>query len=511
MLPISRAIFSCSYLCYFFMLALNLPIQPINAADHEGIRSTPLPAANEAVSETQTLILGTTLTETFSVEDVYRIELSLSVSGNIEVIATEDNVITVTLEKQAHATNPNLNDLVRNSLDNITLTGTQSDDALQLAIQLPDNSPDANLSPLSNTDTLQATHYDRLQLKCTIKTPADVSVKLHAKAGDIRLQGIRGKIETSTETGNVHLDETLGNYSIRVSKGNIDGKILLTHGQNKLETQNGSIGLVILDPVAAPMDITAQGGSVRLRFPENYGVDVELESEKQHIVVNLPVQIDEETGLTIINEGGPLFRLKATDAISLLPSSSPDKSAPANVEPDLFEDAAQPVPQIAKPPAIDGNLSEIVWQTAGSLSPFQNPDGTDVPDNPTETFLMWDAENLYIGVKAYMSNSYLLSVSQTQQDSPIWEDECIEILIDPNPKTDIYYHLVINPIRAYFDQQVNTPGAPSFRFAPHDVQRSLDRQTMKTTFNGDGAWSSEAKVATQISTTFWSLEVALPA
>ena len=510
MLPISRAIFSCSYLCYFFMLALNLPIQSTNAVDHEGVRSTPLPAANDAVSETQTLILGTTLTETFSVEDVYRIEFSLSVSGNIEVIATEDNVITVTLEKQAHATNAKLNDLVRNSLDNITLTGTQSDDTLQLAIQLPDNSPEVNPSPPSHTDALQATHYNRLQLKCTIKTPADVSVKLQAKTGDIHLQGIRGQIETSTETGNVHLDETLGNYNISVIKGNIEGKILLTHGQNKIETQNGAIGLVILDTVAAPMDVTAQGGTLRLRLPENYAADFELESEKQQIVVNLPVQIDEETGLTIINDGGPLFRLKATDAISLLPSSSRDENVPANVEPDLFEDAAQPVPQIAKPPVIDGNLSEIVWQTAGALSPFQNPDGTDVPNNPTETFLMWDAENLYIGVKAYMSNSYLLSVSQTQHDSPIWEDECIEILIDPNPKTDIYYHLVINPIRAYFDQQVNTPGEPSFRFAPHDVQRSLNRQTMKTAFNADGTWNSEAKVATQISTTFWSLEVALP-
>ena len=231
MLPVSRTIFPHSYLCYFFMIALNLPIPSINAADHEDVRRTPLPTANDAISEAQTLILGTTLTETFSFEDVYRIELSLNVSGNIELIATEENVITVTLEKQAHATHPKLNDLVRDYLDNITFTGTQADDTLQLAIQLPDNSPEAEPNSLANTGTLLATHYDRLQLKCTIKTPADVSAKLHAKAGDIHLQGIRGKIETSIETGNVHLGETLGNYNINVIKGNIDGKILLTHGK----------------------------------------------------------------------------------------------------------------------------------------------------------------------------------------------------------------------------------------------------------------------------------------
>lgn len=510
MLPVSRAIFPYSYLCYFFLLTLNLPVQPINAADHEGVGNPPLPRANDSGSETQTLIFGTTSTETFSFEDVYRIELSLNVSGNIEIIATEDNTIAVTLEKQAQATNTEQDDLVRDYLDNITLRGARSDNTLQLTIRLPENSPEAEPNPLSNIGKSQAIHSDGLQLKCTIKTPADVAVKLQAKVGDIHLQRIRGKIEASTGTGNVHLSETLGNYNISVTQGNIDGKILLTHGQNKLETQNGAIGLVILDRVAAPMDITAQGGSIRLRLPENYAADVELESEKQQIVINLPVQMDEETGLTLINDGGPLFRLKATDAISLLPSSPGGENTPIDAEADPFIDAVQPVPQIAAHPTIDGDLSEIAWQSAARLSPFQNPDGTDVPNNPTETFLMWDAENFYVGVKAYLSDSYLPYISQTQQDSPIWEDECIEILIDSNPETDTYYHLVINPINAYFDQQVNTSGEPNFRFAPHDVQRTLSQKTMQTAFKADSAWNSEAKVASQINSTFWSLEVSLP-
>ena len=511
MLPISRAIFSYSYLFCFFMLTLNLPVQHGDAADHEGEGSTPLPTVNDSINKAQTLILGTTSTETFNFTDVYHIELSLNIPGNIELVATEGNVITVTLEKQAReTTNTKQNDLIRDYLDNITLTGTQSGDTLQLEIRLPDNSSEAQPGPPSNPENLQTVRYDGLQLKCIIKTPADVSVKLHTKTGDISVQRIRGKIEASTGNGNVHLNETSGNYNIRVTKGNIDGQILLTQGQNKLETQNGSIGLVVLDLVAAPMDITAQGGSIRLRLPENYGTDVEFESQKQQIVVNLPAQLDEETGFTIINEGGPLFRLKAAHAISLLPSSPSDGKVSADVETDPFVDAAQPVPQTVKAPVIDGNLSEIGWQGAALLSPFQNSDGTDVPSNPTETFLMWDAENLYVGVKAYLSDSFLPYVSQTQQDSPIWEDECIEILIDPDPKTDVYYHFVINPISAYFDQRVNTPGAPSFRFAPRDVQTTLNRESMETAFDADNAWNSEAKVASQINTTFWSLEVAVP-
>ena len=510
MIPASRAIRRYLYLFCLFVFALNLSIQHVDAADHEVVGDTPLPTVNELANKEQTLIVGTTSRETFNSEDVYRIELSIDVPSNIDLIATENENITVLLEKQAPATNTEQDTLIRTYLDSITLTGEQNDGTLQLKVHLPGNAPEGQSNESSNKENLQATLYNRVQLKCTIKTPADVSVKLQAKAGNISLQRIRGKIEVAMGVGDVHLDETLGNYNISVVKGDIDGKILLTQGQNKLETQNGSIGLVVLDPVAAPMDITAGGGSIRLQLPENYAADVEFESEKQQIVVNLPAQIDDESGLTIVNDGGPLLRLKATDLISLLPSSPNDKDTFADAEPNPLADVAQPVPQIAQPPVIDGNLSEIAWQTAGALAPLQNPNGTGPPKNPTETFLMWDAENFYIGVKASVFDFYLLYISQTQHNSPIWEDECIEILIDPNPKTDIYYHLVINPIGAYFDQRVDTPGEPNFRFAPRDVQITLDRTAMQTSFNADREWNSEIEVATQINTTFWSLEIALP-
>ncbi|MDE0683265.1 MAG: BamA/TamA family outer membrane protein [Candidatus Poribacteria bacterium] len=83
-------------------------------------------------------------------------------------------------------------------------------------------------------------------------------------------------------------------------------------------------------------------------------------------------------------------------------------------------------------------------------------------------------------------------------------------MIDPNLQTDIYYHFVINPIGAFFDQKVNVPSTPNFQFAPHDVQLTLDRKTLQTAFDADSKWNSEAKVATQINTTFWSIEVAIP-
>ena len=487
------------------MLALILFVLSAGAENPEK-------ASDESIPEQeQVLILQATSAENFSSEDIYRIQLNLDIPGDIEIIAMESEVIGVTLEKQTQATKTARDVLIRNYLEDISVIGTQTTGMLQLKVKLPKTDATAEEpNPFPDIADLHTTLQKQLQLKCTIKTPPDVSVKIQAKTGDIHLKRIRGKIEIAAETGNVKLDETLGNYSVTLKKGRIDGKILLTHGQNKLETQNGSIGLTILDTVAAPMDVTAQGGGIRLELPENYAADVELDSKKQQIVINLPTQIDNDTSLTLINDGGPLFRLKATDAISLLQSSPNDENTPSDVTSDPFEDSIQPVPETTQPPVVDGNLFEIVWQKAALLSPFQNADGTGDPQNPTETFLMWDAENLYIGVKAYLAESQLPHISQTQQDSPIWEDECIEILMDPNLQTDIYYHLVINPIGAFFDQKVNVPSQPDFRFAPHDVQLTLDRKSMQTAFDADSEWNLDAKVATQINTTFWSIEIAIP-
>lgn len=494
MLSLVHAILVYLLLFLSSLLGLNFSTQADEVAG-----AAPSPAAAESISAEKVEGIEATSSQTFSFDDVYQIALNLDVPGNVEVVATDGALINVTLEKRAqnHAS-------LEVYLNSITLTGVQEEGTLQLKLHLPGDASKA-LSESQSTHAMK----QQLQLNYIIKTPADVSVQIQAKAGDICLERIRGKIEIATDTGNVHLDETLGNYNVSVMKGGVYGKILLTRGQNKIETQNGSIDLVVLDTVASPMDLTARGGGIRLHLPENYAADVEFENEKQQVVINLPSQI--EDNIAFINEGGPLLRLTATNAISILlsPPYGASESAPTDFAQAPLADSSQLVPKTVHPPIIDGNLSEKAWRTATALSPFQNPEGTEMPKNPTEAFLMWDAQNLYIGAKAYISNWQVPRISQTQQDSPIWEDESVEILLDPNPQTEVYYHLIVNPIGALFDQQVNAAGEPSFRFAPADVQRRTQDSTTKQ-FKAEHTWNSGTKVATQINAAFWSFEIALP-
>ncbi len=459
----------------------------------------------------QTPDLPLTSSQTFSYDDVYRLEINLDIPGNIKIIAIDSkkedkDKISVTLEKRVREHNPHLTVLTKTFLENISITDTKKDGTLQLNSLLPAEISKAVFENRSESDIKKHLH-----LSYVINTPPDVSVQLKVKDGDAYIHHIRGKIEITNEMGRVHLDETLGNYHVEVKQGSIHGKILLAPGQSEIKTYNGSIDLTILDDLAAPLDLTALEGNIGLLLPTNYFADVKLKSEKQHYIINLPAEIDDNEG--VINGGGPLLRLTATNTISVLPNprlrSRSNNSESTESEDTFPSELVQPIPLTSQSPIIDGNLSEKAWLNAAQLSAFQNPTGTETAENLTDIYLIWDAQNLYIGGRAHFANYRVPRVSQTQHDSPIWEDDSVEILLDMNPETDGYPHLIINPISGFFDQWVQKVGYPNFRFAPPDVPReTIDKSIEK--FKADSSWNSDAKVATEINANFWSFEVAFP-
>ena len=267
MLRLSRAVLS--YFCLFFTLmpVLNRCVQPIYAAEHELEGTTPSPIPPESINEARELTLETSSSHTFSFKDVYQIDLNLDVPGDIQFVATEGEEVNVVLEKRAQATNTEQDIAIRTYLDNISVRGTHDDTTLQLKVQLPGGEgSQAGPNPFFGVQNLQALSQ-QLQLKCIVKAPADVSVKLQSKIGNVRLQGIRGQIQITTAAGDVHLNETLGNYDVTLTNGDIKGKILLTRGQSKLETKNGAIDLTLLDSVAAPMDLTGTRGEHLITSP----------------------------------------------------------------------------------------------------------------------------------------------------------------------------------------------------------------------------------------------------
>ena len=470
-----------------------------NSLSRHGSKKTgPEEAAIPAASAGDPSQYRSTSEQQMSYDDVYGVELALPLAGHVEVSAAARDDIIVKLEK--HGTGAD-EGIVQTYLGAVQLDISTKDDILLLTPRLPE-------SPDSDTKLTR--------LNCFIETPPDLTLRIKTESGDIRVHGIRGDMVLTTTVGNVHLDKAMGAYQISTQEGLIYGRILLTGAANTFETQSGSIDLVVLDEIAAEMTLNARGGAISLRLPESYPADIEMQVEDDNqraISIDLPVELEAAYVGDIvqgwINGGGPLIQMIASQGITIRPSQSASTKSEADdsdaetdasyAEDELPSPPTVDIPRALAQPVIDGDLFEKAWAKSVPLSPFYKVDAITPPNEQTQGFLLWDDQYLYIGARIYDSQMKGVQITQTNSDSAVWLDDVLEILVDPNPETPTYHHLVINPIGTVFDQHIK-------------AEHSLDSD-LKTAYEkaAKPAWDSRAQVKTQITPTFWSVEVALPA
>ena len=476
----------------------NPPKVEDSLSEHGGNKTDAEEAVTPVASVGDPPQYHSTSEQQISYNDVYGLELTLPFAGNVKLNATAKDEITVKLEK--HGTGAN-EGVVQTYLDTVQLEiSTKDDDILLLTPRIP----------ASSDSDVQLTRLD-----CFIEAPPDLLLKIKTESGDIRIHGIRGNMALTTTVGNVHLDEVMGAYQVSTQEGRIYGKILLTGGTNTFEAQVGSIDLVVLDEIAAKMILKTYDGAISLRLPESYPADLEIQIESEDpraITIDLPVELETAyVGDVIqgwINGGGPLIQMTANQGITILPAQSvsteseTDDSAVEVDDPYAEDDLTPPptvnVPRASVQPVIDGNLFEKAWAKSVPLPPFYQVDAITPPNEPTQGFLLWDEQYLYIGARIYDSQMKRVQITQTNPDSAVWLDDTLEIIVDPNPATPTYHHLVINPIGTVFDQHIeaNYPLDSDFETAYKRIAKP--------------DWDSRAQVKTQITPTFWSVEVALP-
>jgi outer membrane protein assembly factor BamA len=475
----------------------NAPKVEDSLSQHGGNKTDAAKIVTPVASEGDSPQYRSASEQQISYDDVYGLELTLPFAGSVELNATTKDEITVKLEK--HGTGAD-EGVVQTYLNAVQLEISTKDDILLLTPRLPNPSDsDAQLT----------------RLNCFIETPPDLTLKIKTESGDIRIRGIRGSMALTTNVGNVHLDKAMGAYQVSAQEGRIYGKILLTGDANTFETQSGSIDLVVLDEIAANMILKTDDGAISLRLPESYPADLEIQignEDSRAITIDLPVELETAYVGDIvqgwINGGGPLIKMSASQGITILPAQSVSTESETDdneVEvDDLYADDDLPppptvnVPRASVQPIIDGNLFEKVWARSVPLSPFSMADAATLPNEPTQAFLLWDEQYLYIGARIYDSQMKGVQITQTNPDSSVWLDDTFEILVDPNPATPTYHHLVINPIGTVFDQHIeaNYPLDSNFETAYKKIAKP--------------DWDSRAQVKTQITPTFWSVEVALP-
>lgn len=160
---------------------------------------------------------------------------------------------------------------------------------------------------------------------------------------------------------------------------------------------------------------------------------------------------------------------------------------------------AQPV--TAGPPVLDGLLNEPTWRDAVVIDGFvqQEPNEGAPASERTELRITYDAENLYIGVRAFDASGLPVTATEMRRDSDrILDEDNIQIILDTFKDARSAYMFVTNPLGAKLDQQVfnegEGAGGGGFGFSTSNINRDWDGVWHVVARSFDDGWSAEIAI-----------------
>ncbi len=143
-----------------------------------------------------------------------------------------------------------------------------------------------------------------------------------------------------------------------------------------------------------------------------------------------------------------------------------------------------PVTEITSPLSIDGALDEAVWQTAPKIGDLvqRQPQTGQQPSEKTEVTLLYDANNLYVGVMCYDSDPDRVLGTLMGRDSILRSDDRIEIVLDTYLDQRNAFYFATNPAGALVDGLV---------FANGQSDNNWDAIWIVQTRRTEEGWSAE--------------------
>lgn len=109
-----------------------------------------------------------------------------------------------------------------------------------------------------------------------------------------------------------------------------------------------------------------------------------------------------------------------------------------------------PVYEVARsltPIAVDGKLDEPVWAKAPVAELVLNAHGSPSRYQTTAR-LLFDDNFLYISFRSIDDNIW---ATHRQRDEHLWEEEVVEVFLQPDPHETSYVELEVNPLGAMLD------------------------------------------------------------
>jgi hypothetical protein len=133
------------------------------------------------------------------------------------------------------------------------------------------------------------------------------------------------------------------------------------------------------------------------------------------------------------------------------------------------------------PPVVDGNPGDEAWKNATPLGWFAPVQAEEGLTQPVRARLGYDNRNLYVLFECSESVPGSLKNNGDRRDANLWEDDSVELFLDPGRGGDRYLQFIVNSAGLLYDARVY-----------------------------DRSWNSTASVATGKDQSGWYAEIAVP-
>lgn len=115
------------------------------------------------------------------------------------------------------------------------------------------------------------------------------------------------------------------------------------------------------------------------------------------------------------------------------------------------------VVQTKRSPRLDGSLADPVWTFANTTRTFVETRNGAAAQVQASAKLLWDERYLYVGVDVHDG---LLRASHTDRDDHLWEQDCVELMFDPDGDGENYFEIQVSPRGVVFDTRYDARRVP---------------------------------------------------
>jgi len=145
-------------------------------------------------------------------------------------------------------------------------------------------------------------------------------------------------------------------------------------------------------------------------------------------------------------------------------------------------------PRLSAPPTIDGVLAEGEWAGAGRATGFVGLNRNALVEDQTTVFVGHDEEGLYVAFECTDPQRRPLVGTFVERDSAVYQEDAVDIFLQPGPGDYPYYQLIANCVGTRFDMRLFDDNGRRGK----DIE--FDPDWTAAASKGDGRWVMEAAI-----------------